>query len=204
MINMMCSVLILTLASNDLDAITAMIDVALARTAALVKAGGLSTSEEIKAVSLITNADPALLLLSKHFGGAALFGSHMRAALSATGDIADLQNAPRAPDSIPLTYDPLFARRSVTAYKEQEVSAEVVRRALEAAIHAPNHFLTEPWRFYLAGKETRAKLVALNEVKRSIFEKVRSYPNEIGPAASLIEGSQRNLVLFGAVVMLRP
>lgn len=34
--------------------------------------------------------------------------------------------------------------------------------ALELARWAPNHHLTEPWRFYLVGETTKAAIVALN------------------------------------------
>lgn len=44
--------------------------------------------------------------------------------------------------------------------------------ALEAAILAPNHFLTEPWRFYQCGAATVDTLCALNEDKRAMFEGV--------------------------------
>merc|ERR1719198_1678470 len=37
---------------------------------------------------------------------------------------------------------------------------------------APCHFLSEPWRFYTAGPETKAKLCALNEDKKAMFEGV--------------------------------
>ena len=42
-------------------------------------------------------------------------------------------------------------RRSVVKYSGAATSA-AVNLALEAAIHAPNHFLNEPWRFRLLGK----------------------------------------------------
>ena len=45
-------------------------------------------------------------------------------------------------------------------------------RALAAAVMAPNHFLSEPWRFYLAGPATKAKLCGLNEAKRKVAEAV--------------------------------
>lgn len=47
-----------------------------------------------------------------------------------------------------------------------------VQKALSAAIMAPNHFLSEPWRFYLCGPETKAKLCGLNEDKRKAAEAV--------------------------------
>lgn len=65
------------------------------------------------------------------------------------------------------------ARRSVVKYDtSRAVPPEVVRTALDAAILAPCHFLREPWRFYQAGPETVAKLCAMNEDKKAMFEGV--------------------------------
>ena len=50
--------------------------------------------------------------------------------------------------------------------------APAVQRALEAAVHAPNHFLNEPWRFRILGPATVAKIIALNEGKKELFEGV--------------------------------
>lgn len=52
------------------------------------------------------------------------------------------------------------------------VPEEVTNRALEAAILAPNHFLSEPWRFYTCGDKTKEKLRGLNEDKRKMAEGV--------------------------------
>merc|ERR1711871_1094946 len=67
----------------------------------------------------------------------------------------------------------LLARRSVAKYDTTKaVPAEATERALQAAIMAPNHFLSEPWRFYTCGPETKAKLCGLNEDKRAAAEAV--------------------------------
>ena len=66
----------------------------------------------------------------------------------------------------------LKARRSVVKYSDKAVPASATTKALEAAIQAPNHFLSEPWRFYTAGPETKAKLCGLNEEKRKAAEGV--------------------------------
>ena len=67
----------------------------------------------------------------------------------------------------------LLARRSVAKYDSSKaVPAEATERALQAAIMAPNHFLSEPWRFYTCGDETKAKLCGLNEDKRAAAEAV--------------------------------
>ena len=68
--------------------------------------------------------------------------------------------------------DPLLARRSVVKYDAKAVDPAVTQKALEAAILAPNHFLSEPWRFYTCGPETKAKLCGLNEDKRKMAEGV--------------------------------
>ena len=62
-------------------------------------------------------------------------------------------------------------RRSVVKYRGPAPQA-AVDRALQAAIHAPNHFLNEPWRFRLLGPETIKKIIALNEGKKELFEGV--------------------------------
>jgi len=80
---------------------------------------------------------------------------------------------PRAAADECVVFSTLAQRRSVAKYDSSKpVPANVVTAALEAAILAPNHFLTEPWRFYQCGPETVAKLCALNEDKRAMFEGV--------------------------------
>jgi nitroreductase len=58
-----------------------------------------------------------------------------------------------------LALNGLAARRSVVKYDaSRSVADDTVTRALTAATMAPNHFLSEPWRFYACGAETKAKL----------------------------------------------
>ncbi len=45
-------------------------------------------------------------------------------------------------------------RRTINLYLQTPVPAELVREAVEAATWAPNHHVTEPWRFYRLGRET--------------------------------------------------
>jgi nitroreductase len=42
------------------------------------------------------------------------------------------------------------------------VAIEVVNRALTVALAAPNHRMTEPWRFTVVGREAREPLVAIS------------------------------------------
>ena len=48
-------------------------------------------------------------------------------------------------------------RRSVESYSGPAPMSGIMT-ALNCAIHAPNHFLTEPWRFRLVGKEGKVTL----------------------------------------------
>jgi nitroreductase len=47
------------------------------------------------------------------------------------------------------------ARRSIKRFTDRPVSREEIEHLLEAAVQAPNHRMTQPWRFYVLGPETR-------------------------------------------------
>ena len=53
------------------------------------------------------------------------------------------------------------SRRTVKVFLQQPVSRKLVLDAIEVARWAPNHHLTEPWRFYLLGKNAIEKSVEL-------------------------------------------
>lgn len=55
-------------------------------------------------------------------------------------------------------HDALKSRRTIHHYRPDPVPEGVIRRALEAAILAPNHRLTQPWRFVLLGRQSREPL----------------------------------------------
>lgn len=52
----------------------------------------------------------------------------------------------------------LRERRSIFAFHPRPVPAELLREALDAGRFAPNHKLTEPWRFTVVGAETRERM----------------------------------------------
>jgi nitroreductase len=57
-------------------------------------------------------------------------------------------------------------RRSIKKFTHREVTRAEIETLLEAAILAPNHRLTRPWRFYVLGPESRyAYGLALGERK---------------------------------------
>ena len=62
-------------------------------------------------------------------------------------------------------------RRSVGQVKPDPVPKEIVEEILESAIHAPNHRLTEPWRFHVfAGKGRGEFARARAELARILSE----------------------------------
>jgi nitroreductase len=46
-------------------------------------------------------------------------------------------------------------RRSIKRFTEREVTRDEIEALLAAAVLAPNHKLTQPWRFYVLGPEAR-------------------------------------------------
>jgi nitroreductase len=52
----------------------------------------------------------------------------------------------------------LRGRRTINLFESASVDPAVVRDGIEVARWAPNHRLTEPWRFYLLGPETVARV----------------------------------------------
>ena len=57
----------------------------------------------------------------------------------------------------------LQGRRTIDVYLQTPIPDALVREALEVATWAPNHHVTEPWRFILPGKKTVKKILDLCE-----------------------------------------
>ncbi len=55
----------------------------------------------------------------------------------------------------------LRGRRTVDQYIQTPVPEDLVHEAIEVATWAPNHYMTEPWRFILPGKETVDRILDL-------------------------------------------
>jgi nitroreductase len=51
--------------------------------------------------------------------------------------------------------DAILSRRSIKRFTARPVTREEIERLVQAAVHAPNHKLTQPWRFYVLGPEAR-------------------------------------------------
>ena len=51
--------------------------------------------------------------------------------------------------------DAIAQRRSIKKFQDRPVTREEIEALLDAAVLAPNHHLTQPWRFYVLGPESR-------------------------------------------------
>jgi nitroreductase len=49
-------------------------------------------------------------------------------------------------------------RQSVNRVKQHPVPRDLIERILESAVHAPNHKITEPWRFHVFTGKGRGEL----------------------------------------------
>ncbi len=79
--------------------------------------------------------------------------------------------------------DAIHARRSIREFTDREIGRDEIERLLDAAVQAPNHRMTQPWRFYVLGPESRraygaalgarkAKRVDDPEAAQAVLEKV--------------------------------
>ena len=53
------------------------------------------------------------------------------------------------------TLDTIRTRRSIKQFTDRSIGRDEIERLLEAAAQAPNHRMTQPWRFYVLGPEAR-------------------------------------------------
>ena len=82
------------------------------------------------------------------------------------------------------------SRRTHKAFGAEPVPREVVEELLELARWAPNHVLTEPWRFRVLGPETLARLAAAG--KPGELEKLTRAPTLIVASATQTGDAHQN------------
>lgn len=79
--------------------------------------------------------------------------------------------------------DAIRARRTHKQYGPEPVDEATVRELVDLARHAPNHHLTQPWRFRVLGPETRARVAELAGEKEAM--KLRRAPTLVLATAAL-------------------
>ena len=83
--------------------------------------------------------------------------------------------------SIPQTrttvYEAIFGRRMSKEFTGAGVAREALQRMFDAAVWAPNHRLTEPWRFFVLEKGSMARASVAELAWQHAYDNVAS-PNE--------------------------
>lgn len=102
-------------------------------------------------------------------------------------------------------FEAIAARRSIKTFTDRAISNEAIDQLLEIAVQAPNHRMTEPWRFYVLGPEARyaygaalgarkAKKVEDSEAAEAVLTKVaathRALPAMLAVATTLDENPE--------------
>jgi nitroreductase len=82
------------------------------------------------------------------------------------------------------------SRRSHKAYGQAPVDRQTLLELLELARWAPNHHLTEPWRFRVIGPETLERLIAAGQANEG--EKLRRAPTLVVASAKLSGDAYQN------------
>jgi nitroreductase len=91
-------------------------------------------------------------------------------------------------------------RRSVKSFTDRVVSREELQILLDAAVLAPNHRLTQPWRFYVLGPESRyAYGLALGERKARKLQD----PDAARTVRETVAVEHRNLPCMIAVAVVQ-
>jgi nitroreductase len=68
-------------------------------------------------------------------------------------------------------YQALYDRRMAWKFKDEPVAREAIERMLDAAVWAPNHHLTEPWRFFVLEKGSVARQRAADLTYESTLQR---------------------------------
>lgn len=95
-------------------------------------------------------------------------------------------------------FDAISSRRSIKSYTDRPVSDEEIERILSTAVLAPNHRMTEPWRFYVLGPEARAGYGAALGARKA--KRVED-PDAAAAVLAKVEESHRELPAMLAVSM---
>ncbi len=92
------------------------------------------------------------------------------------------------------TLEALRTRRTVGAFAPEAPPLDVIARAIEAATWAPNHHLTEPWRFHVlvgpAREELAAAICATLPPEKATDAERASVRGKIGRAPVLVVVTQ--------------
>jgi len=98
--------------------------------------------------------------------------------------------------------DIITSRRTVYRYSDEQVDVDLLEMSFEAARNAPCHKNTNPWKFYVLGKEARKELIP--EVEKLAIMKASDGGDSKAGVAKAIEKIQSPPVLICVTSSLSP
>lgn len=81
-------------------------------------------------------------------------------------------------------FDAIKTRRSIGIVKEEPVPNQLIEQILESGTYAPNHFRTEPWRFFVLTGDSRKEL-------GEVFEKITTANSEDPTTPDMVKKLER-------------
>jgi nitroreductase len=93
--------------------------------------------------------------------------------------------------------DAIERRTSVRRFRSDPVSRATIERLLEAAVRAPNHKLTEPWRFAVLTGSVKARLADIQAAHRR-----ERFDDPAGPDADAAAEKKRREVLDTPAILV--
>jgi nitroreductase len=94
------------------------------------------------------------------------------------------------------TFDAIASRRSIRKFQDKQVSDEIIRRILGAAILAPSGKNRQPWRFIVIKEDKREQMVA---VMRAGIQKHKVHGENTGSSensARIMEAASVTVFVF--------
>ncbi len=96
--------------------------------------------------------------------------------------------------------DIIRGRRSVKEFSDRPIPRQEMERLLDAAVQAPNHRMTEPWRFYVLGPRARR---AYGEAVGARKARKVDDPSAAGAVLEKVAGSHEALPAMLAVSVVQ-
>jgi nitroreductase len=108
------------------------------------------------------------------------------------------------------------SRRSIKRFTQRPITRNEIEALLDAATYAPNHHLTQPWRFYVLGEESRRQYghalgsrkakkledaAAAEAVRTKVADEHKSLPAMIVVAMTKDENAEKREEDYAAVMM---
>ena len=92
---------------------------------------------------------------------------------------------PPATDST--VYEAIYARRMNNDFGDAVPSPDALRRMLDAAIWAPNHRLTNPWRFFVLAKDGAKRAQVAQLAYDNIYRRTANHENAAGSRQRVLD-----------------